>query len=329
MSAAVVLGDAILDVWRDLRATRPSPEDATVPVVTERRPPVVTLGGALKVAQALSSALKVAKHVGFLDTHQRTSGDHERLRAALAAWGVRYHGRQAREAPVGLTRKVRTQVDGRTVFREDRDVLAYPQPYDGRELTEVLRAPFSHNVTRAVIAVDYGKGAITMRALADVIAAARPHLLVLDAKPRLLVGLLTRPAWMLDRFGLLRVPDTVVKLNWAEAQATCRHVFDDQPQGWADLGDLSNLVAAQLSADLVVTQGAQGALLNPGTSAEIAVDAGQGAGDAPRCVVGAGDVFTAHLVSQLMRERSLRQAVTTAVTEATRVVLDGTLAPSP
>lgn len=206
----LVLGDAMLDVWRHYDRARPNPEDPATQTAHHLRDEY-RLGGALNVAQNL--AVFPNLDVRFLDVAYHAPEEQAivNTHAAFLNSVPRCLNPIYRTAVTPYTRKTRHVLDDKVFFREDED--HHPTHTIGvEELTAALR----FHRPDAVVLTDYAKGALwpptlTLALLREVAAWPEPPLVVLDLKPQLHRVLLAHP----DLLGR----HVVVKANQAEARA--------------------------------------------------------------------------------------------------------------
>lgn len=292
-----VLGDPMLDVWTDLTVVRPNPEEPTVPVVRHEASSVHP-GGALNVAANLAA---LGHTVAYVDVCRRSPGDASRLVELLTEARVSYLPVTTEGEETPLTRKERVRVDGRLLYRRDRDETPDTVAHCGDTLSELW--DFQPD---AVILVDYDKGTLAPTANTLAILGALKNyrwLTILDAKPVLHRLVLSN----LDVWG----SHLVCKANRLEATKT------------AGTPDAVAWGHRMTDARVVITMGDQGARWADWMTADSGEYAPHVMLNSRPSVCGAGDVFTAVLVDGLLENQSLGQATRRAVDLASTAVSSG------
>jgi D-beta-D-heptose 7-phosphate kinase/D-beta-D-heptose 1-phosphate adenosyltransferase len=277
----LIVGDLILDRYVSGDVSRISPE-APIPIlaakVADQR-----LGGAGNVAanlRAMGAAVEVLGVVG-------DDGLGEALLALLGEIGIQTGG-CVRDGGRPTTEKTRLVGGGHQMLRVDwEDARPVSQ-----EISERLCQDLSARVARAraVVISDYGKGVLTPRVIAAVIAAARASRVPVLVDPKGSDYSIYRGA-------------TLVTPNRKEAElALGRSLaeFDSLPEGIAELirvADLEHAVIT-LGPDGMAHGSRAGDFHHVPTFARQVFD-----------VTGAGDTVIAHLALGLAARLSLREAV--------------------
>lgn len=287
----VVVGDALLDRDLDGPVERLCP-DAPVPVVDDPRERVRPGGAALAAVLAADGGRAVT-----LVTALGRDGPGRRVAALLADAGVALVDLGS-AGPTGCKTRVRTR--GRTLVRLDRGGASSGAvgslPADGHAAL---------TGSGAVLVADYGRGltadADVRRALATL---PRQVPVVWDPHPR----------------GAEPVPGArLVTPNRDEAARLVSHVDGRTVTAVAARGH--ELVRRWRAAGVAVTLGADGALLCSSDGTTLAVPGLPAGAAADTC--GAGDCFAVTAAGHLADGALPSQAVTAAVTEASRFVADG------
>lgn len=314
----LVLGDALIDQWVYQTTTRPNPEHPATSVVTPNTT-VTAPGGAMNVARGIQA---LGADPTFLCTTPLTADAMARLRGFnIPVTGVVDLRTQARTVP--LPKKTRYYVDGKLVFRQDVETIAAAPIFP---LT-----PTSHQRLftdlRAIVVSDYAKGAVTgetLQWLFDRLWDYPPDTpidVVLDLKPVLLAAV--AKAWLdVPRY----VRRLVIRANEAEMQAGL------------GVSDAHRAFAALFGQDdqdtrraVVITRGRNGATLGDGPRYEQRAEF-YAATHRSRVteregpvlnVCGAGDVFTAVLVTTLAMGHGLQYATRNATECAAAAVRSG------
>lgn len=150
---AIVLGDAMLDVWVDLENIKVNPEDPSTNVVQHKQTRVMP-GGALNVARNLCAA---GLDTTFLNVVPLQPLEHERLYAL-----VKKYPDLRVISPISpmngghlLTRKKRVRHHGKLLYREDTD------QYPSHTLScDNVMTVLDQIIPHVIVCVDYHKGAL-------------------------------------------------------------------------------------------------------------------------------------------------------------------------
>jgi bifunctional ADP-heptose synthase (sugar kinase/adenylyltransferase) len=294
-----VLGDPMLDVWTELAAARPNPEQPATPIVRHTRT-VVYLGGALNVAQALATIQREDdRRVGdvtFVPTFRFEASEHVRLLPltrnfildpTLQASPYNHLSRTR------LTRKRRLLIDGKLICRQDEDV----HPAVTADVTPRLTAGL-------LVLTDYAKGSLFPPSQVQAILnRGNMATILLDTKPGL--------ASFLRTAGTGRLGNAILKCNRAEATKA----GIDTAASW------QRETRARMT---IITAGAGGAQYSiNGINRSYVPSLFTYYESFPPNVCGAGDIFTAALAAGFARHgmEDVDDLIEYAVDHATRAVM--------
>ncbi|WP_084958295.1 bifunctional heptose 7-phosphate kinase/heptose 1-phosphate adenyltransferase [Thermoactinospora rubra] len=283
MSPLVVIGDTLLDVDLVGQAERLCP-DAPVPVVEGVEERMRPGGAGLAALLAARDGAEVVLVTALADD----SGG-RRLRAMLRA-AVRLMPLPMRGATV---RKTRIRASGQTLLRLDTG--------DGRarRAAEEGRALIAETVAEAgaVLVSDYGRG-------------------VVEATRELLRDLRTPLVWDPHPKGAVPVPGcALVTPNQSEARLMCGQPYIGPDQA------ATQLLRGLRAQAVAVTLGERGAALAQEGAAVTRIPAPDCYADRDAC--GAGDRLAAAAALALCEGKSMEDAVTIGVGEASRFVAAG------